>query len=145
MTWHWILWGPLESFGLSPPYHSADKVIHNSESCDIQKCCHSLALLALVDMATLFSLFFHTQPKGTKLMYRIYKRIVGGRNMLICRQFHRQKNPKTSVDLSVTFLRTLSNKASSNAATFPWVGGIRTISLLSFIFSLYLWVIDTFT
>lgn len=121
MPWHWIPWEPLESFGLSPSYHSADKsdlqfwVLWDTEVPPfISTACPCL-------LGYLFSLFFQRQPKGTKLTCRIYKRILADWSMLICRWFHKQKNPKTWFLLIWVspFLCTLSNKASSNAPAFP--------------------------
>lgn len=123
MPWHWVLWRPLESFGLSPSCHSADKSDLQFWALWDTKVPLFISTACPCLLGCLFSLFFQRQPKGTKLTCRIYKRIVAEWSMLICREFHKQKNPKAWLLLIWVspFLCTLSNNASSNAPAFPWV------------------------
>lgn len=98
-------------------------------------CFHLSTWLHFVSVISIVVLFFFSQGKrkGTKLAYRICESIITDWNVLICRLFHKQKNPKIGLLLLCMspFLCTLSIKAWSNTAAYSWVDGISTINTIS--------------
>lgn len=97
-------------------------------------CPHGYILFLLFPLLVVCFFFFpQGKRKGTKLAYRICESIITDWNMLICRLFHKQKNPKIGLLLLCMspFLCTLSIKAWSNTAAYSWVDGISTINTIS--------------